>query len=390
MSSNIIVENLVDKSRFPNTVNETLGIIVYFPFGVILAFLRVFIGLNAIVLTLILSHYPNVRRSLLRIMLGILGLLVVKKKNSASKNSKVLVSNYLSIFDHIAIYLATGTFTPTKRVKDPLALFFGLVSLIPYNNTATENAVLKRFISNENDENSLVLFPEGAPTNGKCALLRFSTLPANISNNLQPVVVTIKRPPFANVNLSVLGSKTIFEILWFLFVPFTIFEYKLLNVIERSEDETDESLMSRVEVAISQELNISTSNITKNDKKEYEKKYFLELAENAGKHVDNFEEDPETLRMAAQVSDVLPYVPRNVIVANLRRTRSVDITITNILDGTVKYTPLPKSSKESKTITKNTAPNNFGVGSFMERKTKLIDEARQRYIKKHGLHHLVH
>lgn len=30
------------------------------------------------------------------------------------------------------------------------------------------------------------------------------------------------------------------------------------------------------------------------------------------------------------------------------RTRSVDITITNILDGTVKYTPLPQSSKELK------------------------------------------
>lgn len=44
-------------------------------------------------------------------MLVILGLIVVEKKNSASKNSKILVSNYLSLFDHIAIYLATGTFT---------------------------------------------------------------------------------------------------------------------------------------------------------------------------------------------------------------------------------------------------------------------------------------
>jgi len=38
---------------------------------------------------------------------------------------------------------------------------------------------------------------------------------------------------------------------------------------------------------------------------------------------------------------------------------------------------------------KMTEPNNFGVGSFMERKAKMIDESRQRYIKKHGLHHLV-
>lgn len=32
----------------------------------------------------------------------------------------------------------------------------------------------------------------------------------------------------------------------------------------------------------------------------------------------------------------------------VERTRSVDITITNLLDGTVKYTPLPQSSKEPK------------------------------------------
>lgn len=44
-------------------------------------------------------------------MLGVLGLIVVEKKNSVSKSSKILVSNYLSIFDHIAIYLAYGTFT---------------------------------------------------------------------------------------------------------------------------------------------------------------------------------------------------------------------------------------------------------------------------------------
>lgn len=44
-------------------------------------------------------------------MLGVLGLIVVEKENSASKSSRILVSNYLSLFDHIALYLAYGTFT---------------------------------------------------------------------------------------------------------------------------------------------------------------------------------------------------------------------------------------------------------------------------------------
>jgi len=48
--------------RFPKTVNETLGIIAYFPFGVILVVLRVFIAVHAILLTVMLSNYPNIRR----------------------------------------------------------------------------------------------------------------------------------------------------------------------------------------------------------------------------------------------------------------------------------------------------------------------------------------
>lgn len=48
--------------RFPKTVNETLRIIAYFPFGVILVILRVFIAINALFLTIILSNYPNIRR----------------------------------------------------------------------------------------------------------------------------------------------------------------------------------------------------------------------------------------------------------------------------------------------------------------------------------------
>lgn len=54
----------------------------------------------------------------------------------------------------------------------PMAYFFGLVSSLPNANTAHESTVLKQFISNEQDEKSLLLFPEGSTTNGKCALLR--------------------------------------------------------------------------------------------------------------------------------------------------------------------------------------------------------------------------
>lgn len=50
-------------------------------------------------------------------MLSILGLIVVEKENSTAKNSKVLVSNYLSLFDHVALYLATGSFSVCIFIK---------------------------------------------------------------------------------------------------------------------------------------------------------------------------------------------------------------------------------------------------------------------------------
>lgn len=56
--------------------------------------------------------------------------------------------------------------------SQPIALFFGLVSLPNVNTNVVESAVLKKFISNEHDEKSLLLFPEGSSTNGKCALLK--------------------------------------------------------------------------------------------------------------------------------------------------------------------------------------------------------------------------
>lgn len=94
----------------------------------------------------------------------------------------------------------------------------------------------------------------------------------------------------------------------------------------------------------------------------------------------------------------------------LVRTRNVDQTITNILEGHLVYTPeststpstLPAptivnastSSNTHKQIKQEplcTAASTFGKSaqertlSFQERKQQLIEAARKRYIEKHGL-----
>ena len=51
--------------------------------------------------------------------------------------------------------------------------------------------------------------------------------------------------------------------------------------------------------------------------------------------------------MVKQVQEILPRVPAQVIVADLVRTRSVDVTVTNILEGVVKYEELPDQPQSS-------------------------------------------
>lgn len=58
---------------------------------------------------LIVKIYAN--RPLLKIMLAVLGFIVIEKDDSAIQRSRVLVSNNLSLFDHIALHLATGMLT---------------------------------------------------------------------------------------------------------------------------------------------------------------------------------------------------------------------------------------------------------------------------------------
>lgn len=75
------------------------------------------------------------------------------------------------------------------------------------------------------------------------------------------------------------------------------------------------------------------------------------------------------------------------------KTRNVDITIANILDGIVTYTPEPNppAAQAAGTSSVNAQPNTakssktLGTSSFQEKKAKMIKEARERYIQKHGL-----
>jgi len=171
----------------------------------------------------------------------------------------------------------------------------------------------------------------------------------------------------------------------------------------------------RVAKLLAADLGLVVTHHNAADKAMYEKRYLLELNQPI---VARSLPANELQHMARQVGQVLPSVPHDVIVRDLVRTRSVDLTISNILGGAVTYVPrvdsVPSvspvniSAQESKNIpststASHTAASTVQVShldmsaptfarsaqermlSFSERKVRLIENARQRYIEKHGL-----
>ncbi|XP_053207858.1 lipid droplet-regulating VLDL assembly factor AUP1-like [Panonychus citri] len=136
----------------------------------------------------------------------------------------------------------------------------------------------------------------------------------------------------------------------------------------------------------------------------------------------NSSNDIEIDQMAVRVKEILPHVPLKTIQTDLRVTTDIDETIARLLDGVLSFQPeavdLTKltqaaASKTSSSfsssinngrqgddeiITSNGVPASFNTAakvfgkspnermlSFKDRKKNLIEAARQRYIKKHGL-----
>ncbi|XP_054264589.1 lipid droplet-regulating VLDL assembly factor AUP1-like [Macrosteles quadrilineatus] len=386
------IKDLFSKTRVVGRWN-LFCVALYFPFGLIVALIRVFISLQALLLAhlLLIPELSTIRRYVLRVMGLVLGIFVLEENPPArDKNTRLLVANHISIVDHIPIHLVTGCFSPSQWEVWPLCLkvFEGS----PDKHTLASN--LKLHLQ-QTTKVPLLLLPEETTTSGSCALLRFSPLCANVAASVQPVCLKAWRP--FHITTTTLAASFSTDLFWFLFSPVTVFRIRYLPVIHRLENETDEEMADRIALAVAKDLGIVTTKFSAKDKQEYEKRYLVEVSRSKTSQ-QTARVSYELQRMASQVAEVLPYVPYEAIIRDLSRTRSVDLTISNILEGSVRFTPVPPEQRAS---TSRSAPaaGSWSEGSsssfprsaqdrmmsFVERKARLIEEARKRYMEKHGL-----
>ncbi|XP_054013949.1 lipid droplet-regulating VLDL assembly factor AUP1-like [Hylaeus anthracinus] len=390
--SQIDIQNLFDKSRFPSGWC-LLPIFLYTPVGLLLVLLRL---LTALQLWLLASLLPDCNT--LRIFLNhgfsfAFGIMVkIPKDEVIDKQTRIIIANNVSVLDHFALYKATQALSPSVwELPNVLSNALGL-QMMDMSSKEALITNIKQFLSTS--KCNIALQPEFGTTNSRVALLKFNSWPFIIESSVQPVIIKTWRPEFIPIRVTSLASTWWADVFWFMFVPYTVFTFKYLKIKKNVDCEV---LVREVEKDIATSLGLKTSCHTVSDKAEFEKRCIMEKTQNRrlnrrsslnSQVIHNI----EIQRMVRQVNEVLPLVPQNVILRDLLKTRNVDITIANILDGIVTYTPestqtiVTPSASYNQLQTSSVKDNsNLGSSSFQERKAKMIKEARERYIQKHGL-----
>jgi hypothetical protein len=112
-SNQVELEKTFNTSRLPR-LPWSLLLVFYAPIGLFLTLLRVCMSLQA-VLILLLFPEGAVKRFLLRVFFGVLGIVVVTDSfHRKGSQTKVFLSNKLSYVDHIALHLALDCITVSQ------------------------------------------------------------------------------------------------------------------------------------------------------------------------------------------------------------------------------------------------------------------------------------
>ncbi|CAG2114469.1 unnamed protein product, partial [Medioppia subpectinata] len=115
-SSVVDIHRLFDYNRIDQNTQllPFLWLVMYFPFGLCLFIIRVFIGLHALLIASLLPKKSSFRCFILRTMCTILGIIIKEENASIDVKSKtrVIVSNHITNIDHLAVDLVMPCIVP--------------------------------------------------------------------------------------------------------------------------------------------------------------------------------------------------------------------------------------------------------------------------------------
>ncbi|XP_043324032.1 lipid droplet-regulating VLDL assembly factor AUP1 isoform X1 [Cervus elaphus] len=333
-------ERLFDSHRLPGDGFLLLALLLYAPVGFCLLVLRLFLGIHVFLVSCALPD-SVLRRFVVRTMCAVLGL-VARQEDSGLRDHRVrvLISNHVTPFDHNIVNLLTSCSTPL--LNSPPSFVCWSRGFMEMDGQGELVESLKRFCASTRlPPTPLLLFPEEEATNGREGLLRFSSWPFSIQDVVQPLTLRVQRPL---VSVTVSDASWVSELLWSLFVPFTVYQVRWLRPVHRQLGEGSEEFALRVQQLLAKELGQTGTRLTPADKAEHMKRQRHprlrpQSAQSSFPHSPGPSPDVHLASLAQRVKEVLPHVPLGVIQRDLARTGCVDLTITNLLEGAVAFMP---------------------------------------------------
>lgn len=352
-------------------------------------------------------------------VLYLLGVTIEKDVKELIENGpRLIVSNHITQLDPLIVSMVVPCHCLTS--KDLPWYIQPLIRWTNYKNTGTETfKVLSTLLTTQNDP--VLCFPEPSITNG-AGLMKFDTWP--FSTRTVAHLIQIDYKSFLiKLNLCPSGSIDSVNLCCLFFLPMTTFRIRYISSVLPTQTDSIDVYAQKVQTELAQKAKLISTNVTEEDKER-----FLANKIDGQPRPKIRQQPPKTnnsmMEMARQVKDVLPQVPLSVIETDIKITKNIDDTIDRLLSGVVKFTseeseiPVPVASNnepkiihravESPPKAATTLPNNspststestklfycgaatFGktarerVKSYDERKARLYQQARERFLQREG------
>jgi ancient ubiquitous protein 1 len=345
-----------------NDITSVLKLILYFPIGLALLTVRLFL---ISILKLLLVLIPSLKSNSQFIQLscycyGIQTKFENKIESSRTNNDdsnalKIFISNHVSCLDYYSIKSIINKLNYVNSNDSLSSLCSCLVNLF---DTSIKNKQDDDFYAQKSNY-PLLFFPEQYCTNGRFGLLKFDSEPfdtvlKNKSDErivIVPVCLKLTRP-FIPLSINYLNSNDLVNVLFTLFAPITIYNIEILNQIEKLPDETSDQLNDRVRNILAKNLNFELSDLDGNQINyvwnAYEKHLENLIQQQQQRqqqninntHLNRKEENKDISfddisRLALQIKDILPNVSFETIQRHVQKSSTLDIEsiIASILDS---------------------------------------------------------
>ncbi|KAF8569920.1 Ancient ubiquitous protein 1 [Paragonimus westermani] len=230
-----------------------LFLLPYVPLGLLLLVMRAVIFPHALLASSLLSSCGAMKRFVLRVMCFVLGWMVwIKHERKSPRDRKYLpiVSNHVTLFDHLMICLLQECITPHQHVLHWYSTFMDI-----------KDDPVSELIGQTMQKGTkpVLLFPERSPTNSPDHLLMFDPTMFESVEKVQPLALKVYRPfPIKLVEYPLIWYQ---ELLWHFFVPFTLYQFEYLDPMSRLPDESAADFADRVRAEIARALNVLRSDI---------------------------------------------------------------------------------------------------------------------------------